>query len=124
MAEISAERMAEYRRYAREREAQRQAALGQRRERAWAVARRAAAALKAGPWNATRVTLYGSVASGKHFHERSDIDLAVAGIAPDDFFRAWAALTDIEHGFELNLAPLEAVRPALRAAIEREGVDL
>jgi predicted nucleotidyltransferase len=118
------DQLAEHKRYAREREAQRLADLKARRERAWAVAGRAAELLKGSPWHATRVVLYGSVAGGDHFNERSDIDLAVEGVAPDEFFRAWAALTEIEAGFELNLAPLEAVRPALRASIDEEGVDL
>jgi predicted nucleotidyltransferase len=115
--------LAGYRVTARQREEQRQKHNQQRREAAWAVARQAAALLKK-QFAAQRIIAYGSLVHGHWFHARSDIDLAVDGIAPAQFWSAWAALDPLAAGFEINLIALETSTPALRSVIEREGVNL
>ncbi len=74
-------------------------------------------------FGARRVVVFGSLAHGAWFHARSDIDLAVEGIPPEDFFRAWAALDHIESPFEIDLIACEHAPERMRQAIE-QGVGL
>ena len=87
------------------------------------MARQAAALLKK-QFAAQRVIAYGSLVHGHWFHAHSDIDLAVEGIAPAQFWLAWATLDPLAAGFEVNLLALETATPALHSVIEREGVNL
>jgi predicted nucleotidyltransferase len=68
------------------------------------------------------VILFGSAAGQDAWHERSDIDLAVEGLAPEQFFTAYAACHDmLPRGLELDLVPLERVYPEMRARILGEA---
>jgi predicted nucleotidyltransferase len=58
--------------------------VSRRREDAWRVARIASEMLKK-QFGATRVAAFGSLASKKAFTKWSDIDLAVWGIAPEQY---------------------------------------
>lgn len=120
---ISPEQMAIYRRTALAREQARREAAAQRRAAALALAKAAAALLRQ-QFGATRVRLFGSTAHGCWFTAESDIDLAAEGIAPDQFWRASGAVSALDPAFEFNLLAWEDARPALRAAIEREGILL
>lgn len=115
--------MAVYKRTALARERARRQANEKRRTAALAVARAAAALLRE-QYGATRVLLFGSTAHGYWFRAESDIDLAAEGIAPDRFWRAWNAADALAPEFEINLVAWEEATPALREAIEREGVLL
>lgn len=112
-----------YQRSARQREERRLAALAERRLRAMQVAQVAAQLLKE-HYAATWVALFGSVAHGEGFHQESDIDLAVKGIAPADFWRAWAAMDTIDASFEINLIAVEEATPSLLTVLETEGLPL
>ena len=120
---ISLERMEAYKHHARRREAEQQRMLVQRREFAWALARRAAMLLKQ-QYGATRVVACGSLAHGAWFSSRSDIDLMAEGIPPEKFWRAWAALDPLSSDFEIDLIAGEAVASNMLAVIDREGVEL
>lgn len=74
-------------------------------------------------YGAERVYLIGSLARGSGFHPRSDIDLVVAGIAPERYF---AVLADIAEraSREVNLILLESATPALLECVANEGVLL
>ena len=74
-------------------------------------------------YGAERVYLIGSLARGSSFHPRSDIDLVVAGIAPEHYF---AVLADIAEraGREVDLILLESATPALLEYVANEGVLL
>ncbi len=91
--------------------------------RAMREARRAAKLLKR-DFGAKRVVLFGSLAHRLWFSSRSDIDLAVWGIPPDDFFSAYGAITNARSKFEVNLVDPEHCLPPLCQAIEKEGIDL
>lgn len=52
-----------------------------------------------------RIVLFGSLAKGQ-FTNESDIDLAVAGLAPEDFFTAYAEIDQLSQ-FKVDLKPLE-----------------
>ncbi len=121
--QVTDEEMAAYRATARQREAQARQEQKRRAQRAWIVAREAAALLKE-RFGAQRVVPYGSLARDNYSHHRSDIDLAVKGIASRDFWCAWAALDRIGADFEIDLVDMEDATPALRSQIEGEGIVL
>jgi len=92
-----------------------------RLNQAWSLARTAADVLRE-RFGATRVVVFGSLAHDEWFTRWSDIDLAAWGISPEAFFRAVAAVTGLSTEFKLDLVDPQDCRPALRRAIEREGV--
>jgi predicted nucleotidyltransferase len=67
----------------------------------------------------TKIILFGSLVRG-NFDPESDLDLAVAGLAPQDFFRAYMILND-HSPFPIDLKPLESLHPSFRAKVERMG---
>lgn len=72
-------------------------------------------------FGARRVILFGSAAGRGVWHERSDLDLAVEGLAPERFFAAYTACCEqLPKGIELDLVPLERVIPVMRARILEE----
>jgi predicted nucleotidyltransferase len=115
--------MAIYRTTARRRAAETTRALALRRARAQEIARQAATLLKE-QFGATQVTLFGSTVHGRWFSATSDIDLAVSGVAPEDYFTAVARLQDLSPEFKVDLIALERCKAELRASIAREGVGL
>ena len=69
-------------------------------------------------FGARRVIPFGSVVEHGTWHPGSDLDLAVEGIAPEQFFRAWAVLREIlPPGLDVDLVDLEHAGEALRARI-------
>ena len=73
---------------------------------------------------AKRVVLFGSRARGDN-HERSDIDLAVFGLAPERAGRFRQALEDLPTLLSFDLVCVdERTSPALLENIDREGVTL
>jgi predicted nucleotidyltransferase len=115
--------MAIYRATARRREEQKRQEHLQRGQRAQVVAQQATRLLKE-QFEARRVILFGSLARRDYFHPRSDIDLAVEGIRPQDFWRAWGTLDTLGTEFEIDLIDLDSTSATLRLEIEREGVEL
>jgi len=77
---------------------------------------RAAAALKAA--GAREVYVFGSAATGRTTEE-SDIDLAVSGLPPEDFFRAMGEAGDILQR-PLDLVDLDEATPFTRY-LQEEG---
>jgi predicted nucleotidyltransferase len=72
-------------------------------------------------FGARRVIPFGSVVGHGTWHSGSDLDLAVEGIAPEQFFRAWAAVRAlVPPGVEVDLVDLEHASEALRARILEE----
>jgi predicted nucleotidyltransferase len=119
----AAEELESYKKTLRRREAEERDAVARRRDRAWILARRAAELLKTG-YGATRVVLFGSLASGERFHLRSDVDVAAWGIPRDDTFRAVGELLSLDSDIEINLVDVSICRPSLLTRIEREGTEL
>jgi len=69
-------------------------------------------------FGAGRVIPFGSAAGQGVWHGRSDIDLAVEGLAPERFCAAYAACHEVlPRGLELDLVPLERAYPEMRARI-------
>jgi uncharacterized protein len=61
-------------------------------------------------FHATQIILFGSLAKGT-FRQGSDIDLAVAGIAPENYFSALAAINRLGDSFPIDLKPIEDLEP-------------
>jgi predicted nucleotidyltransferase len=115
--------MAVYRARAKRREVQEKQALGERRQRAWRVANRAAALLRKHS-DATRVLAFGSLAHGMWFSRTSDIDLAAWGLSKDDYFLAVARRQELSPEFRVDLVDAARCRPSLQEAVAKEGTSL
>lgn len=107
---------------ARERAREMAGARQRRWEKAWEVARMAAALLKS-RYHATRVVVFGSLTEAERFHPWSDVDLAVWGIAPEDYFEAVAQVLDVGGEIKVDLVLGARCKPCLREAIE-QGITL
>lgn len=99
-----------------------QAASRLRRERAWELARQAAAVLRQ-EYRAARVVAFGSLPDPERFHPWSDVDLAAWGLPADRFFEAVARLLDLGGDIRVDLVMAERAKPALQEAIQA-GMDL
>jgi predicted nucleotidyltransferase len=95
----------------------------ERRAHAWAVAREAAQLMRA-QFGVTSVCVFGSLADGAHFTERSDIDMAAAGLTPATHLEALGRLLRLSPDFEFDLVDLDGCPQGLRDAVERSGVLL
>ncbi|MEW6218552.1 MAG: nucleotidyltransferase domain-containing protein [Thermodesulfobacteriota bacterium] len=112
-----------FRQAGRQRARLRQQALAERRERAWAVAHRGAALLRE-TFGANRVVLFGSLAAGRTFDERSDVDLVAWGLEERVYLRAISWLLDLDPTIPVDLLRGEELPEAIRAHIEEEGQPL
>ncbi len=97
----------------------RQPQLEQVRLRVSQVAQR----LKA-EFGAQRVILFGSTAHQTWFNDESDVDIAVEGIPPDQFWAAWDVAESLLPQRAVDLVDLVTASAALRRAIERDGIEL
>ncbi len=86
-------------------------------------AKKVAAMLKE-KYGAKKVILFGSIVKSDYLHEKSDIDLLVYGIKPEDFLRAGADAWKISGRFDVDIVPAEiAYKNILKRALE-EGIEL
>jgi predicted nucleotidyltransferase len=120
---LTKEEMAVYRTAARRRGELERQQVARREERAWELARQAAAVLRK-QFGATRVVAFGSLVHTGCFTAWSDVDIAAWGILPEDTFRAIGAIMDISAEPPINLVDVKTCSASLLAAIEREGQDL
>jgi predicted nucleotidyltransferase len=74
-------------------------------------------------FGAEKIVLFGSLARGE-FSGRSDIDLAVRGVPPAEFYRAVAFASGYSRVWKVDLVDVEDCSEALRRNIEQEGVVL
>jgi predicted nucleotidyltransferase len=115
--------LAVYRQTAQARQQVQRAAIEARRQRAWQVARDAAALLRR-DFGVSQIVAFGSITSEKLFHVRSDIDLAVWGLDERVYFRAVGVLQGLDPEFSLDLICFEEAKPYLQETIQQEGVPL
>jgi predicted nucleotidyltransferase len=87
------------------------------------TAAREAAALLRREYGARRVWLFGSLSRGR-FGPRSDVDLAVEGLAGQDLLRAHAQVSRLFPDAEVDLVPLEEAPLHLQERIVGEGIPL
>ena len=104
----------------RARAADEEEANARRVESLGAYAKKALPVLK--QCGARKVILFGSVAL-KRTHRHSDIDLAVEGIPPELFLRAFGLVEEaLGNDVRFDLVPLEEATPALRWAMDQGEV--
>ncbi|HLF01400.1 MAG TPA: nucleotidyltransferase domain-containing protein [Anaerolineales bacterium] len=89
-------------------------------EKARAEAKRLAQIL-ADDYSVERVYLFGSFAWGNKVRPDSDIDLAVEGLPPHQFLKAYGRLERATR-YAFDLVPLEKARPRLREQILKWGM--
>jgi predicted nucleotidyltransferase len=123
MTTIPPEKMAQYRETALRRSRARAEEERARRERAWQLARRAAALLKE-QFDVDRVVVFGSLTHPGRYTVWSDIDLAAWGLTAHNWLKASAAVRELSREIDLNLVDIVSCSAELRAAIEREGISL
>lgn len=111
---IEAKYLEDWRRRFAEQEAEARALAAQARS----VLPEAVAILK--KHGAKRIILFGSLGREGRFHRGSDIDLAVAGIPPQKFFRVTADLM-MALDWHIDLKPLEEVDAFFREMILKTG---
>ena len=83
-----------------------------------------AAALLRRRFAVRRVILFGSLADGDWFSADSDIDVAVEGLAPGDYWEAWRLLESVIGERPVDLVEIESAGESLRRMIERTGMIL
>lgn len=94
-------------------------------ERAGLLSRiREAARVLKEQFGARQVRLFGSLAHAAWFFPDSDVDLAVEGIPPKDFWRAWAEVEAIIQDRPVDLIDLNMASDSLRRAIQKYGIEL
>jgi predicted nucleotidyltransferase len=74
-------------------------------------------------FSANRVMLFVSLARDD-FHEWSDIDLAVWGVAPTEYFRAVAFASGFSKVFKVDLVDAQDCSESLLQHVLKEGVEL
>jgi len=94
-----------------------------RLKRGWEVASRAATLLGE-KFRVRKVVVFGSLLRPEQFGDRSDVDLAVWGLADDDFLRAVAAVTSLDGEISVDLIAAEQAPPGLLRHIENEGREI
>ncbi len=123
--ELSTEELRAYRPLQALEAFQKDPTVAERRERAWEVARTAADLLKTG-YGATRVVVFGSLAQKTPFTPWSDIDLAVWGIDPEQYYSAVGAAMDmgLDSGIKVDLVDPQNCSKEFQADIEVDGIEI
>ena len=122
-SELSPEQMAAYRDAARCRRQMERRALAAREQRAWELARQAAAVLRE-QFRVDRVVAFGSLVRPGCFTPWSDVDIAAWDLCPDDTFRAIGVVMDLDAEIAVNLVDVAACKPAILRVIQEEGIPL
>jgi len=71
----------------------------------------------------SRVILFGSLTEG-NFNKWSDIDLAVCGAQPGEYYRMVAFASGFSEVFKVDLVDVEDCSDSLRQHILQQGADL
>lgn len=74
-------------------------------------------------YGAVEVTLFGSLATGRHLHAESDVDVAVRGLSLESLVAAHLDLEQLLRA-DVDLVALESAPPSLVERIRCEGVSL
>ena len=123
MADLDPTTLDIYRQAAQRRRQLLQEQVKERRERACEVARLAAETLRT-EFQVTKVVAFGSLVVADQFHHHSDVDLAVWGLEERVYFLAVGRLQSLDPAIGVDLILFEDAKPALQAAIQRDGVAL
>jgi predicted nucleotidyltransferase len=117
------EQYAAYMPHIRQRWFDEQASWEQRRQQAWTAVRQITEMLRQS-FAADQIIAFGSLIAEGPYDDRSDIDLAVAGLKPTLFFRAYAQSMSLASPFKLDLIDLADCPESIRESIIKHGVHL
>jgi len=95
----------------------------EKRERLLTLVRHAAAELK-NRFGVRRVVLIGSLAQEAVPSACSDVDLAVEGLAGDDYWEAWQMVENTIADVPVDLIDIETSGESMLRTIERYGIEL
>jgi predicted nucleotidyltransferase len=90
---------------------------------AWQIARQAAQLLRE-RYGVPRVWVFGSLLHPGRFHTGSDVDLAVEGLAVEDYWDALADVLFLDDKITIDLIDPDTCPSDIWADVEREGVAL
>ena len=93
------------------------------RERLLALVRRAASELKI-RFSVRRVFLIGSLVQEACFSSHSDVDLAVEGLAGDEYWEAWRMIEEMIADRPVDLIDMETAGESMLRTIHRYGMEL
>ncbi|MEC4894293.1 MAG: nucleotidyltransferase domain-containing protein [Oscillatoria sp. PMC 1051.18] len=119
--QLTPEQMEIYRAGARRRRQQEQEKMVKKQQSGWKVAKEAAELLKR-EFGAQKVVIFGSMLKLDKLHDRSDLDLAVWGLNPRDYYRAVGKLLSLDPDIPVDLVEVESAKPHILKVIEEEGV--
>lgn len=76
-------------------------------------------------FGAQRIRVFGSLVDKERYTRWSDIDLAVWGIAPEEFYDALEAVNELSQDIKVDLVnPRTCKSSILKADIEEEGIEV
>lgn len=75
-------------------------------------------------FSVSRVVLFGSLAHRAWYMPDSDVDLAVEGLDPGAYWKAWGLVEDIIATHPVDLIDIKTAGESLQHAIERDGIEL
>ncbi len=91
--------------------------------RAWQTAYRVATLLYE-QFGATQVVVFGSLTEPTAFTKRSDIDIAVSGLADDVYDKAWTKIWKLDSGFKIDLINFERSKGRFRERIKNQAIPI
>jgi uncharacterized protein len=74
--------------------------------------------------NEVRVFLFGSVTDPDLYHLGSDLDIAVKGLGPSQYWQAWGDVEALAGDAALDFVRLEGASESLQKRVLREGEQL
>lgn len=95
--------------------------INERFDEAWAQVYLISDLLKT-KYKAEKVIVFGSLTEKQRFHKRSDIDIAVSGIADENFYKAYGEIIGKVSMIEVDLVDTNDCRDSLLAVIKEEGI--
>ncbi|MEC9490687.1 MAG: nucleotidyltransferase domain-containing protein [Halanaerobiales bacterium] len=93
------------------------------RQKALKAAEKASEILKK-EYDADKVILFGSILDKDKFNLKSDIDLAVIGLADELYFKAYAQISRDVGEFSIDLLDFKDCRDSFKKEIVNNGVEL
>ena len=121
--DLTPEEIREYQKFLTKREEKKKEYLLQRYQEAWSVAKEAAKLLY-NKYRAKKIVVFGSLKDPFYFNKWSDIDLAVCGMPPADFYKAVAFASGFSSVWKVDLVDVDDCSEALREVILKEGIEL
>ena len=123
--DLKPDEIEKYRKFAKKKLIQKKLTPDQRAERAELLekVRKAAEMLKS-IYGANRVILFGSLVHEAWYSEDSDVDLAVEGIKPAEYWRAWRDIEKLFQSRQIDLIDYEFASESLKKAVDQDGMEV